>query len=127
MSAKQPDLTIVYDGECPFCARYVRYLRLRDSVGTVQLVNARDGGPIVSALVAAGYDLNQGMVAEMKGRIYHGADCIHFLALMSTPSGIFNRVNAAIFRSPTLSEILYPALRFGRAAVLRALGRSKLP
>jgi len=125
-SGKTSDLTIVYDGECPFCSRYVRFLRLRESAGKVQLVDARDGGPIVERLVQAGYDLDQGMVAEMAGRTYHGADCIHFLALMSTESGVFNRVNAVVFSRPMLAALLYPLLRCGRNLALMLLGRNKL-
>ena len=32
---------ILYDGACPFCASYVRYARLKDRVGEVDLVDAR--------------------------------------------------------------------------------------
>jgi predicted DCC family thiol-disulfide oxidoreductase YuxK len=117
---------LVYDGECPFCSRYVRYLRLRDAVGKLHLVDAREGGPLVEEMKAAGLDLDEGMVLKMGGRHYHGADCIHALSMLSGGSGAFNRINAAIFRSPTLSRVLYPVLRAGRNTVLRALGRSKL-
>ena len=40
---------LVYDGDCPFCSAYVRFVRLRDAVGTVHLVDAREGGPVVDA------------------------------------------------------------------------------
>ncbi len=86
---------IVYDGECPFCSRYVAMLRLRETLGSIALVNARDGGPEVEEARAAGLDLDEGMVLKFDGRLYHGDDCIHRLALLSTPSGAFNRVNAA--------------------------------
>ena len=36
--------SIVYDGDCPFCSRYVKLVRLREALGSVDLVNARDGG-----------------------------------------------------------------------------------
>jgi predicted DCC family thiol-disulfide oxidoreductase YuxK len=117
---------IVYDGECPFCSRYVAMLRLRETLGSIALVNARDGGPEVEEARAAGLDLDEGMVLKFDGRLYHGDDCIHRLALLSTPSGAFNRVNAAIFRSRTASRVLYPVLRTGRNAVLRLLGRRRL-
>ena len=35
---------LVYDGDCPFCSRYVQLLRIREAVGPLRLVNARDGG-----------------------------------------------------------------------------------
>jgi predicted DCC family thiol-disulfide oxidoreductase YuxK len=117
---------IVYDGQCPFCSRYVQLVRLRESLGRVQLVDARKGGPEVDEVRQAGLDLDEGMVLKLDGRLYHGADCIHMVALLSTPSSWFNRVNAAMFRSRTASRLLYPVLRTGRNTVLRMLGRSKL-
>jgi predicted DCC family thiol-disulfide oxidoreductase YuxK len=122
----EPETWLVYDGQCPFCSRYVQLVRLREALGQVALVDARKGGPIVEEARAAGLDLDEGMVLKLDGRFYHGADCIHTLALLSTPSSLFNRVNAAMFRSRTASRVLYPVLRAGRNAVLRLLGRSKL-
>ena len=116
---------LVYDGECPFCSRYVRLVRIRDHV-RLHLINAREGGPLVDELSQAGLDLNDGMVLKFGDRYYHGADCIHILAILSTPSTTFNRVNAWIFRSSSLSRILYPILRSGRNAVLAMLGREKI-
>lgn len=117
---------LIYDGECPFCSAYVKYLRVQDSVGALHLVNARDGGPVVEQVKQAGADLDEGMVLKIGDRLYHGADCIHALALLSTPSNIFNRINGRIFRSPTMARHLYPILRAGRNAALRLLGRRKI-
>ena len=116
-------LKIVYDGDCPFCARYVRFIRLKDTVGDVDLVDARSDDPAVEQVRATGVNLNDGMALIDGDRIYFGDECIHRLALMSTPSGLFNRINAAVFRSPTLSRLLYPVLKTGRAITLRLLGR----
>lgn len=117
---------LVYDGDCPFCSRYVRYLRLRESVGRLRLINARDGGPMVDEVRRAGHDLDEGMVLKIGGRFYHGADCIHALALLSGGSSAFNRLNALIFRAPRTARLLYPVLRSGRNLALWGLGREKL-
>ena len=122
----EPGAWIVYDGQCPFCSRYVHLLRLRDSLGEVRLINARDGGPIVDEMQRAGVDLDEGMVLKLNDRLYHGHDCMHLLALLSTPSGWFNRINAALFRSRRAARLFYPVLRTGRNGVLRLLGRSKI-
>lgn len=121
-----PQAWLIYDGECPFCSAYVKLLRLREAVGTVNLVDAREGGPLVAELERKGLDLDEGMVLKIGDRLYHGDDCIHALALMTSPVGLFNRITAAIFRSPARARLLYPVLRAMRNLTLRLLGRRKL-
>ncbi|MEM8869291.1 MAG: DCC1-like thiol-disulfide oxidoreductase family protein [Pseudomonadota bacterium] len=119
-------VTIVYDEECPFCSNYVSMVRLKEAVGGVSLVNAREGGPIVDDLVARGYDLDQGMVLILEDEVYYGADAINRIALLSTPSSFFNRLNGMVFKSRTVSRVLYPFMKTGRAATLAMLGRKKI-
>lgn len=118
---------IVYDGECPFCARFVAWQRLKDSVGPVQMQDAREAGALSAALWAAGYDLNEGMVLIWNDQVFHGDECVNRLALLSSGSGTFNALNAWVFRSPRMSALLYPVLRTGRNTLLRLLGRRKIP
>lgn len=117
---------IVYDGECPFCSRYVKMLRLRAVIGPIQLVDARTDHPMVAWLHKQQIDLDEGMAFVQNGQISYGEECIHKLALLTTPSGIFNRLTAWVFRSPTASRLIYPILRFGRNVTLKILGRRKL-
>jgi predicted DCC family thiol-disulfide oxidoreductase YuxK len=118
--------SIVYDGDCPFCSRYVKLVRLREALGHVDLVNARDGGPVVDQVRRAGLDLDEGMVLKLGDRFYHGAACINMLAVLSTSSGVFNRATATLFRSPAIARGLYPLLRAGRNVTLALLGRRKM-
>ena len=117
---------LIYDGECPFCSRYVEFLRLKENAGPLKLVDAREGGPERDEVSRAGYDLNEGMVLKLSGRLYHGDDCIHALALLSAPTSLFSRFNGWVFRSRKRSAILYPVLRTGRNLTLRLLGRRKI-
>ena len=108
----------------PFCARYVKMVRLRDALGPVRLINARESDdPQVLRVIDAGFDLNDGMAdgltALASGMVLMWSTA---MALMTTPAGVFNRVNALIFRSPTLTRFLYPILRFGRNATLKIDG-----
>ena len=90
------------------------------------LVDARQGGPLVDQVERRGLSLDEGMVLVMGECMHHGADCIHRLALLSTGSDRFNRLNGWIFRSQAASRLLYPILRLGRGVALRLLGRRKL-
>ena len=117
---------LLYDGECPFCSRYVRHVRLREAIGPITLANAREHAALVNEVRRLGFDVDTGMVLKLDGKYYHGADCIHALALLTTPSGGFNRLNAWMFRSATASRLLYPVLRTGRNLALRLLGRARV-
>lgn len=117
---------LVYDGDCPFCSRYVQLLRIREAVGPLRLVNARDGGAEVEEVEREGLDLNEGMVLKLSGKMYHGHDCVHALSLLSAPKGLFSRFNGWVFRSPKRAAVIYPVLRAGRNASLRLLGRRKI-
>jgi predicted DCC family thiol-disulfide oxidoreductase YuxK len=117
-------VTIFYDGQCPFCSGYVGLVRLRAAAGEVRLVDARTGAPELAG--AAGFDLNQGMLVTAGASRFYGADAVHWLALMSTRSGPFNRIAYALFRHRRLARLLYPAMRAVRNLTLRGLGRPPL-
>ncbi len=119
-------VTIFYDGQCPFCARYVALLRLRQAVGPVGLVDLREDTAARDELEAAGMVLDQGMVIDLEGHRLHGADAVHALALLSSPSGLVNSLNARLFGSEWLTRLLYPLMRAGRNTTLLLLGRQPL-
>ena len=120
------NILLVYDKECPACDFYCNRARIRESVGNLVLVNARDGGPVMQQITAAGLDIDQGMVLKVGDELYYGADAIHSLSLMSTRSGIFNRLSYYLFRSKTISAVLYPVLRSCRNLLLKILGKRKI-
>lgn len=119
-------IQIVYDGDCPFCANYIRFTRLRQAAGKVELIDARSDHPIIAEITRAGLDLDEGMVMKQGGQLFHGDDVVHRLALMTTGSGPFNAAMAAVFKSPRRARALYPWLRAGRNAALMLLGRGKI-
>ena len=117
---------VIYDGECPFCSRFVAFQQLREALNALQLVDARERPDLVREFEAAGMPLDQGMALVLNGEVYYGADCLNRLALMSSRNDAFNKLNAAIFHSPTVSRLLYPILRAGRNLTLRLLGKRSL-
>lgn len=120
------DNYLIYDGECPFCTRYVRLTRLRETVGTLRLLNARDRASEVEAAIEAGYNLDHGMLLSLDGTLYYGPDCLNRLALLSSRSSWFNRLSYALFKNRRLARVAYPVLRAGRGLALRLLGRPPL-
>jgi predicted DCC family thiol-disulfide oxidoreductase YuxK len=120
-------ITVIYDGDCPFCASYVSMMRLRETVGRVDLVNARDDDPRVREVQAAGYDLDEGMVVLWRGEVHFGDGAVHLLATLSGESkGLFNRVQRSVFRDRQRAARVYPVLAAGRRLFLRLVGRAPL-
>jgi predicted DCC family thiol-disulfide oxidoreductase YuxK len=120
------EILLVYDEECPLCDAYCRVVRLRESVGELRLVNAREDSAVMQEITRRGLDIDQGMVLKVDGVLYYGADAIHALPLMSSASGVANRINHWIFRSRSRSRFLYPVLRAGRNLFLKALRKTTI-
>ena len=120
------EILLVYDKECPVCDAYCRVVRIRESVGELRLMNARENTAVMGDITRQGFDIDQGMVLKVDGVLYYGADAIHALSLMSSASGAFNRINHWIFRSKSRSRLLYPLLRSGRNVLLKALRKTKI-
>ena len=120
------EILLVYDRECPACNNYCQVIRILEDVGELKIVDARENSEVRDEITEMGLDIDQGMVLKMGGQIYYGADAIHTLALISSKSGIFNRANYWIFKSKSLSAILYPILRTCRNLLLKILGKTKI-
>lgn len=117
---------LVYDMECPMCDLYCRLVRIRDTVGALELIDARDGGEIVDRVTAAGLDIDEGIVLIVDDEMYYGAEGMHRLALMSTESGVFNRLAYRAFRSRRVSMALYPVFKACRNLLLKLLRRTRI-
>ena len=117
---------ILYDGECPFCKRYVTMLRLRDTLPDIKLLNAREHIELVEYYYSRGLNVDDGMIMGMGRHVFFGHEVLHCVARMTTSNSWANRLNAFIFRSALLSRMLYPVMRCGRNMTIRLLGRSKL-
>lgn len=120
------EIILVYDGECPFCSSYTRLIRLREDAGCLRLINARENPAWQSELELADFNIDDGMVLKTGSGVYHGADAMHVLALLSSRSAGFNRFNAFVFGSSWRARLLYPPLRFGRNVTLCLLGKERM-
>lgn len=121
-----PDILLVYDKECPLCNAYCQVVRIRETVGNLRIVDARESSTVMQEITDMGLDIDQGMVLKMEDQLYYGTDAIHALALISSRSGVFNRLNYWVFKSKQASRILYPVMREGRNLLLKILGKTKI-
>lgn len=120
------DIFLVYDKECPACDLYCKLVRIRESIGNLILVDARNPSSFMDEITAAGLDIDQGMVLIVGDRMYYGADAIHTLSIMGTRSGVFNRLAYWCFKSRAASSVVYPVLRSCRNLLLKILRKTKI-
>lgn len=117
-------LQIVYDGACPFCSRYVQLIRIRENF-EVNLIDARERPDLAAGFQRLGYDLGDGMIANLDGRVYYGSEAVSLLSLLSSRSGFWNKLFSLLFRSRRVSAFAYPLLRSGRDLTLILLRRER--
>ena len=122
----EEEILLVYDKECPACDNYCQVIRIRETVGRLKIVNARDNSDVMQEITAKGLDIDQSMVLKMGDQLFYGADAIHALALISSKSGLLNRLNYWMFKSKRVSAFLYPVLRACRNLLLKILGKTKI-
>jgi len=123
---RQQTLTVFYDGACPVCAMYMRYYRLGDANLRVALVDLRRDVQQVAEFTAMGLDVDEGMIVKLDSQVYHGADAVNVLALLSTSASFFNRCNRWLFSRRVPARVFYPVMVAGRNLVLWLLRREKL-
>lgn len=119
-------IKIFYDGDCPFCNRYVQLLRLRESHGLPELIDLRLHTSNLRRFTELGLNPDQGIVVLVGDQQYFGDRAMHVLAELSTPHTGFNRINRFLFCRRWTARLIYPVLRAGRSIVLSLMGRRPL-
>ncbi|MFT6275487.1 MAG: hypothetical protein ACJAZ0_001584 [Halioglobus sp.] len=100
--------------------------RLRQGGKELVLINVRNDVATLAEFTAMGLDIDNGMVVQLDDIRYTGAKAMEVLALVSSPSNYFNRINRWVFSKPQLAKLLYPILVACRNLTLLLLGRSKI-
>lgn len=122
----KPELLLVYDKKCPACNTYCKNIRIRETIGSLKIIDARKNSRVMDKITKSGLDIDQGMVLIIGEKLYYGSDAMHALSLISSRSGIFNRINYWIFKSKSVSSLLYPVLRIFRNLLLKILRKTKI-
>lgn len=115
-------IKIYYDGDCPFCAKYVSLLRLKQHINPVALHDLRSDKSARDYVVAQGFDPDKGMLVDYNGTCTYGADAMNTLALLSTPSSLLNKITSSLLSNAAIASMLYPVFRSIRWLVLFLLG-----
>lgn len=120
-------LYLIYDGDCILCRNSAQAVKIKKSVGNLQLINARESHPLAKEALEKGYDLNEGIVIHYHGQYYYGADALQLLALMGSDSDLFNRINVRLFKYKWISLMIYPIFKTIRNVILSLRGIAPLP
>lgn len=121
---KLPVNCLIYDGDCPVCNRYSRYVMLKKVLKNFQLVNARQDKKMVKFFYKKGLDLNNGMVLKVDNKLYYGGEAIHQISVLigENDSGWHKYLFSNIERSKTV----YPILVQCRKVILKILAKKPL-
>ena len=119
-------IILVYDKECVACKYYCQIIQIREDLGDLKLVDAREKSDILDEVTQLGLDMDRGIVLRMKDKIFHGAEAIHALALISSRSNLFNRTNYWIFKSKTRAALLFPVMMSCRNLLLKLSGKPRI-
>ena len=111
-------LYLIYDGDCILCRNSAQAIKIKKSVGELELINARESHPLVKETLDKGYDLNEGIVVNFNGKYFYGAEAVNFLALIGSNSDLFNRINTFLFKYKWTTQIFYPIFKAIRNIIL---------
>ncbi len=120
------ELTIFYDGDCPVCSSYTRFVELREEFGEVRLLNVRTDGRWVRFFEEIGLPLDDGFAVAFRGELLHGPEAMAFLANGGRSRGLFRKIHNSLLSRASIAKVTYPAMRVGRLLVLKLLGRERL-
>lgn len=117
---KQP-VTVVYDKQCPVCHAYCELVRAADPHSTL-LLDARADSELMREITRRKLDIDEGMVVEVDGALFYGADAIYELARTGNRQHWFTRTTALLFRYRWMARLSYPAFKAVRNLLLKLLG-----
>ncbi|WP_421979450.1 hypothetical protein [Roseibium sp.] len=101
----------------------LQLMRLRKAAGFLVLINVRGDHPFLEVNRKRGIGIDKGMVVQMNGDLHHGDEAMSVPAVMTTWSGLFNRLMCLGFANRAVSRLICHPLVFGRNLTLRLLGR----
>ena len=117
---------LIYDGQCPVCAHYVKYRDLQIRFPGIRLVSARTDDPVVKQAIALGYRLNDDMLLFVDGTWLTGSDALLAIGEHGQ-QGMAERLMLRFLGTAAQRPGRYKTLVYLRKLLLRLIGRSELP
>ena len=111
----------IYDGDCPICAHAAQAFRIKEKLGAISTLNAREAtdDPLIQTINELGLDLDEGMAIYFDKHFYHGKEALAFMAKHGKAENAFMSFIKSLFWSDTLSRVMYPWMRGLRNWLLR--------
>jgi predicted DCC family thiol-disulfide oxidoreductase YuxK len=122
------DIWFVYDGECPIWKRVSSFYEVRQEIGRLHTINAREQKehPIMLEINQAGLNLDEGMIIKYGDRLYQGDSALHIIGLLGADIGFLNRINNRLFRHKKCAIFCYPVMKAIRNIFLKLKGVQKI-
>lgn len=98
-------------------------MRIRARVPELRLINARANPDLCLSLLAAGYDLDLGIVVHHRGAIYFGPAAAAYLSYLAKPAGRISSMLLRVSSASWFQHLFYPVFRFARWCLLKIRGR----
>ena len=64
------ELYLIYDGDGILCSNTAKAMQIKQSVGQLEIINARMSHPLVTEALNKGYDLNEGILVKYNNTYY---------------------------------------------------------
>ncbi len=120
---KKNDITIVYDGECPFCSDFVSLNNLKDHGYDIKIVNARDtNNPLIHDLKKK-YNIDYGMIVILDKKILYGSSAARFISSSYSKKNFKSIIYRLVLFNQKIANFTYPILVFLRKIYFRLVGK----
>lgn len=116
------EITVYYDGECPFCHRYVDFLQLKQHY-TLSLKDARGHLEEIQHH-CKGMDINEGLIViTHANKSLQGAAALKYLDGCLSKSRFIDKLHAFWSLHPAVTLTLYRIIKSVRTLLLYLMGR----
>ena len=116
-------LTLVYDGDCPFCSAFAQRAELKGGLPDLDIRDGRTDHALRADLAKRGYRLANGAMLLEQDRVWHGSAAIAELHRRMQPSDALLQVLQGLFQQDDRARQIYPLLLLARRIALAAKGR----